>query len=162
MELLDLTAKQFVILDSLCFRVQVRLKSHRVLLRDPVGPVELHIQNQGDPLRGGRTRAQFPGSILLRVSPRICTSYMWTIIQVIRATCNFLLLALSLRTALANCSFASLLQSSVGKFSVVTMVFIYLNIISFIVKWSPRICYKSCLHKLSKYFLLRARRTSVK
>jgi len=27
LELLDLTAKQFVILDSLCFRVKVRLKS---------------------------------------------------------------------------------------------------------------------------------------
>ena len=41
-------------------------------------------------------------------------------------TCNFLLFALSFRTALANCSFASLLQSSVGKFSVDTIVFMYL------------------------------------
>ena len=42
-------------------------------------------------------------------------------------SCNFRLLALSLRTARANCSFASRLQSSVGNPSIVTIVFMYLN-----------------------------------
>ena len=130
---------------SFCFKV-------------PAGPVALHTLTQGDPSRGGRTHALFPGK-RISISPNLhswdhCPQYHLLIpvtfsclLSLSEQLWQIVLLLLCCKVPLGSSQLTPSCSCTCSQMRSELMCIVRLT---------------TCLHRLSKYFLFRANRTSVK
>ena len=128
---------------SFCFRV-------------PAGPVALHTLTQGDPLRGGRTLALFPGK-KFGIAP--------TCIYIVHHSTTYIPVTFSCLLSLSEQLWQIALLLLCCKVPLGSSQLTPSCSCTCSQRRSELMCIvrsTTCLHRLSKYFLFRANRTSVK